>query len=147
MSTNGTLLKPVLMADDDPDDRSLAEEAFKTARVRNPLRFVEDGEKLLAYLHDCAGKADEPCLPALILLDLNMPGLDGREALRAIKHTPGLQVIPVVVWTTSQAEEDIASAQAAGCDAFITKPPSFSELVRLVGVISDRWLRAPAGGG
>ena len=141
MNSIATRLRPVLMADDDPDDCSLAQEAFRDAALPNPLRFVDDGEKLLDYLNDCRNSADKGCMPALILLDLNMPRMDGRETLHAIKREPNFRSIPVVVWTTSQAAEDAENARAAGCDGYLTKPASFEELVSLMRDLGERWLR------
>src|SRR5436305_10219547 len=100
----------ILMADDDPDDRQLTKEAFEEARLANDLRFVEDGVELLDYLHR-RGKYADPASaprPGLILLDLNMPRKDGREALRELKTDPRFRTIRVIVLTTSKAEEDIA---------------------------------------
>ena len=99
----------ILMADDDADDRMLAKEALEESRVINDLRFVEDGEALMDYLRRRGKYADEDASPrpGLILLDLNMPKKDGREALKEIKDDPELRRIPIVVMTTSQAEEDI----------------------------------------
>ena len=133
-------LRPVVLADDDPDDCSLTSEAFRYASLANPLRFMTDGEKLLAYLHRCIESREPNSLPALILLDLNMPRMSGREALHAIKGNPALRNIPVIVWTTSSAEEDISRAREAGCDAYLTKPPSFAEMVDAMRALCDRWL-------
>lgn len=130
---------PVLMADDDPDDRRLAVDAFRAAELDRPLHFVDDGESLLAYLR---ASMWEQRRPALVLLDLNMPRMDGREALQAIRADPDLDDIPVVVLTTSHAEEDAARARAAGCDDYLTKPASFVEMVELVRTLGRRWLDA-----
>jgi len=135
------MLAPVVLADDDPDDCSLTGEALRYASLANPLRFITDGEKLLAYLHRCIESREPGCLPALILLDLNMPRMGGREALHAIKGNPALKNIPVVVWTTSGAEEDIRRALDAGCDDYLTKPPSFVEMVEAMRALCERWLR------
>ncbi|HLF26002.1 MAG TPA: response regulator [Anaerolineae bacterium] len=135
--------KPVrlLMAEDDPDDRALTQEAFEEARLGNGLDFVEDGEELLHYLRR-TGKytalRDAP-LPGLILLDLNMPRKDGREALKEIKADPGLRRIPVVVLTTSKAEEDILRTYDLGVNSFITKPVTFEALVNIVRSLTRYW--------
>lgn len=99
----------IVMADDDPDDRQMAEEALRDARLANELHFVEDGEELLEYLHRTGRyTSGKPApRPGIILLDLNMPRMDGREALEKIKADTDLRSIPVVVLTTSRAEEDI----------------------------------------
>ena len=102
---HGEVLVEILMADDDPDDRLLAERALHEARLKNGIRFVEDGQELMDYLHH-HGKYSNPAsapTPGLILLDLNMPRKDGREALAEIKGDPELRKIPVVILTTSKA--------------------------------------------
>lgn len=138
---SATQLPPVLMADDDVDDCSLAFEAFKMAHIGNPLRCLSDGEKLIDYLRDCvAHELTSPCFPALILLDLNMPRMDGRETLQVLKSNPDMRDIPVVVWTTSRSEDDVRRARAAGCDDYIVKPSSFTELVGIVRNLDHRWL-------
>src|ERR687893_1855302 len=114
----------ILMADDDADDRMMTQEAFAESRIANDLRFVVDGEELMDYLKR-RGRYADPALsprPGLILLDLNMPRKDGREALREIKADPSLRQIPVVVLTTSKAEEDIYGTYDLGVNSFITKP-------------------------
>jgi CheY-like chemotaxis protein len=136
-------LPPVLMADDDLDDCSLASEAFKMAHVVNPLRFLNDGEKLIEYLRECVMRElAGACFPALILLDLNMPRMDGRETLQVLKADPTMRRIPVVVWTTSRSEDDVRRARAAGCDDYIVKPSSFTEMVGIVRNLGLRWLAA-----
>jgi CheY-like chemotaxis protein len=130
----------ILMADDDADDRVLARDAMAESRLGNSLRFVEDGQELMDYLHR-AGKyatADAP-RPGLILLDLNMPRKDGREALREIKTDPELRTIPVVVLTTSKTEEDILRTYDLGANSFITKPVTFDRLVEIVRTLDRYW--------
>lgn len=131
----------ILMADDDPDDRLMAAKAMKEYRVKNGLRFVEDGEELLDYLYH-RGKYADPAsspTPGLILLDLNMPKKDGREALAEIKAHPELRKIPVVVLTTSKAEEDILRAYDLGVNSYITKPVSFQGLAEVMKTLSIYW--------
>jgi two-component system response regulator len=140
---NTRALPPVLMADDDPDDCSLAVEAFKLASLHNPLLCMGDGEALIIYLRRCMISGDFNCFPALILLDLNMPRMDGRETLQTLKSDPSLQPIPVVVWTTSRADDDRNRARVAGCDGYFIKPSSFSEMVRIVRSLGERWLENP----
>ncbi len=121
----------ILMADDDADDRLLAADALAEARLNNELRFVEDGEELMDYLNR-RGRWSAPGAaprPGLILLDLNMPRKDGREALREIKAHPELRRIPVVVLTTSRAEEDVVRSYDLGASSFISKPVTFDGLV------------------
>jgi CheY-like chemotaxis protein len=136
----------ILVADDDPDDRMMIEEAFEENRVANAVEFVEDGEELMAYLRregDYANLAGKP-YPGIILLDLNMPRKDGREALRELKADPNLCRIPVVVLTTSQAEEDIVRTYGLGVSSFVTKPVSFEGLVEAIKVICQYWIQIVA---
>ena len=131
----------ILMADDDADDRLLAKDALAECRLPGELHFVENGEELLDYLHrrnKYAQGAATP-RPGLILLDLNMPRKDGREALREIKSNPELRKIPVVVLTTSQADTDIAQIYDLGANSFITKPVNFDSLVKVMRVLGDYW--------
>jgi two-component system response regulator len=136
----------ILVADDDPDDRMMIEEAFVENRIANKIDFVEDGEELLAFLRreDEFGHLEGHPFPGLILLDLNMPRKDGREALRDLKADPDLCRIPVVVLTTSQAEEDIVRTYGLGVSSFITKPVSFERLVEAVKVICQYWVQIVA---
>ena len=131
----------ILMADDDPDDRLLAEKALHEYRLKNGIRFVEDGEELMDYLYR-RGKYSAPGAaptPGLILLDLNMPRKDGREALAEIKRDPVLHKIPVVVLTTSKAEEDIVRAYDLGVNSYITKPVTFQGLAEVMKTLSIYW--------
>ena len=131
-----TKTKPItiLMADDDPDDRLLTKEAFEESRLKNDLYFVEDGVELLDYLHrrnkfSAAGSSPKP---GLILLDLNMPRKDGREALEEIKADTCFRRIPIVVLTTSNAEEDIIRSYELGVSAYIRKPVTFEGLTSVI---------------
>ncbi len=131
----------ILMADDDPDDRLLTEQALQESRLANPVFFVEDGEELMDYLYR-RGKFSEPHAaprPGLILLDLNMPRKDGREALAEIKNDPSLRSIPVVVLTTSKADEDVLRSYNLGASSYITKPVTFDALVEVVGALGRYW--------
>jgi len=131
----------ILMADDDSDDRLLAEDALKESGCDLEIRFVEDGSELLDYLHqrnEYAEPASAP-LPGLIILDLNMPRVDGREALREIKSDPRLKRIPVVVLTTSKSDTDITTMYNLGANSFITKPAAFDTLVSLMKSLVDYW--------
>lgn len=132
----------ILVADDDPDDRLLIEEAFEENRVSNQVSFVEDGEELLDYLLRRGAWTDPTSSPrpGLILLDLNMPRMDGREALRQIKADPALCKIPVVVLTTSKQEEDILRTYGLGVNSFITKPVTFDGLLRVTQVLTSYWI-------
>ena len=131
----------ILMADDDADDRLLAKDAFDECHLLGEMRFVENGEELLDYLQHRGrynGESNLP-LPNLILLDLNMPKKDGREALQEIKSLPELRRIPVVVLTTSKADTDIARIYDLGANSFISKPVSFDALVKVMKAISSYW--------
>jgi CheY-like chemotaxis protein len=133
--------RPILMAEDDPDDRLLSREAVSEANLNFELVFVQDGEELLDYLERRGAYADGKSAPrpCLILLDLNMPRKDGREALREIKKNPALRQIPVVVLTTSKAEEDILRCYDLGVSGYITKPVQFDELVEIMRTIGTYW--------
>ena len=138
-----TTSKPltVLVADDDGDDRDFIRKAWAEGSLASDLRFVEDGEELTEYLNH-AGRYSDPASaprPALMLLDLNMPRKDGRELLREIKAKPGLRQIPIVVLTTSQAEEDICFSYDLGANSFITKPVTFRSLVDVLQVLGRYW--------
>lgn len=132
----------ILIADDDEEDRVLTEEALAAARLVNELRFVVDGQDLMDYLRRQGryeGTNGEAPRPGIILLDLNMPKLDGREALAEIKADPELKPIPVVVLTTSRAEADILRSYELGVNSFITKPVTFAGLVEVMQGFSRYW--------
>ena len=131
----------ILMADDDEDDRMMAREALKEARLLNDLRFVVDGEELMDYLHrrNKYTNPDDAPRPGLILLDLNMPRKDGRDALMEIKREAELRQIPIVVLTTSKAEEDIFRTYDLGVNSFIVKPVSFKALVDVMSTLIKYW--------
>jgi two-component system response regulator len=132
----------ILMADDDPDDRQLTKEAFEEAKLANDLRFVEDGVELLDYLHR-RGKYADPASspwPGIILLDLNMPRKDGREALRELKQDARFRAIRVIILTTSKAEEDILRTYNLSAASYITKPVTFESLVDVVKTLGKYWL-------
>lgn len=131
----------ILMADDDVDDRLLARDALTECRLANDLYFVENGEELLDYLRHrgkFANLANSPS-PGLILLDLNMPKKDGREALKEIKADPELRKIPVVVLTTSKADTDVGRIYELGANSFISKPVSFDSLVEVMKILGRYW--------
>lgn len=133
----------ILICDDDEDDRMLTRQALEQAHVSNNLQFVEDGEQLLDYLYQrgaYAGETGKAPRPGLILLDLNMPKKDGREALKVIKGDPTLSDIPVVVLSTSRLDEDIARSYQLGVNSFISKPVTFSGLVAAMNVLGRYWL-------
>jgi len=128
----------ILMAEDDADDRLLLQQAFRECRLGNDLFFVEDGEELLDYLRQ-QGRYATALRPGLILLDLKMPGKDGREAFAEIKADPGLRAIPIVVLTTSQTEEDILHAYNLSVAGYIPKPVTFEGLVEVVKKLGKYW--------
>ena len=137
-------VKPItiLMADDDEDDRLLTQDALAESRVLNELHFVEDGVELLEYL-ERKGKFEDKNSsprPGLILLDLNMPRMDGREALETIKSNPNLKGIPVVILTTSKQEEDMVKGYNLGAASYITKPVTFDGLVELMKTLGKYWV-------
>ncbi len=132
----------ILIADDDEEDRMLARDALRESRLHNDLRFVEDGEQLMDYLFR-RGKYSDPAtspIPGLILLDLNMPRKDGREALKEIKADSTLRRIPVVVFTTSREEEDIYRTYDLGANSYISKPVAFEGLVAVMKTLGRYWI-------
>jgi CheY-like chemotaxis protein len=130
----------ILMADDDVDDRRLTKEALLEGRLVNDLRFVENGEELLDYLRRQGKYATgEAPRPGLILLDLNMPRKDGRTVLKEIKSDPELRQIPVVVLTTSKADEDVFKSYDLGVNSYIVKPVTFEALVDILQTLEKYW--------
>jgi CheY-like chemotaxis protein len=122
------------MADDDEDDCMFARDAFKKSGVPGLMDFVADGVELLEYLSGSA------VLPTIILLDLNMPRKNGKQALKEIRSTPAFQNIPVVILTTSHGEKDVEFCQKHGARSFFTKPASFSEWVEIMKSLADKWV-------
>src|SRR5438067_11155841 len=131
----------ILMADDDADDRRLTKDALEESRLANDLRFVENGEELIEYLRH-EGKfsnVEQSPRPGLILLDLNMPRKDGRTALKEIKSDPDLRQIPVVILTTSKADEDVYRSYDLGVNSYIVKPVTFEALVDILQTLEKYW--------
>ena len=131
----------ILMADDDADDRLLANDALLDCAFEGQVRFVEDGEELVNYLRQ-TGKysaAEAHPRPGLILLDLNMPRKNGREVLREIKADPALRQIPVVVFTTSRSDTDIAAVYELGANSFVVKPTGYDDLVGIMRALKQYW--------
>ncbi|MET7423995.1 response regulator [Dactylosporangium sp. NPDC005555] len=126
----------VLLVEDDPGDVLMTQEAFEEHKVRNKLNVVQDGEEALSYLRREGAHADAP-RPDLILLDLNLPRVDGRQVLQAIKEDPDLRRIPVVVLTTSQADEDILRSYSLHANAYVTKPVDFDSFIAVVRQIDE----------
>ncbi|HLH61852.1 MAG TPA: response regulator [Ktedonobacteraceae bacterium] len=131
----------ILMADDDEDDILLTQKALRQGKLLNELYCVRDGEELLDYLFHRGAYADKQKAPrpGVILLDLNMPRKDGREALKEIKAHPDVNDIPIVVFTTSKAEEDIYRSYKLGVNSFVTKPVTFERLIEVMQMIGKYW--------
>ncbi len=136
----------IVVADDDADDRMMIQDAFTESKLGNPVDFVEDGVQLLEYLRregQYAHHKGQP-FPGFILLDLNMPRKDGRTVLKEIKNDPDLHRIPIVILTTSKAEEDIIKTYNLGVNSFICKPVSFDKLVDIVKTVGHYWIEIVA---
>ena len=127
----------ILIVDDDADDREIIRDAFKSAINEHEYIFIENGDKLLEYLERYA----EQGAPSLIMLDLNMPGKDGRETLREIKNDSRYHHIPTIVFTTSSSLRDKQIVYGLGANCFITKPDTFNKLIDLTASISKLWLQ------
>ncbi len=126
----------VLLVEDDPGDILMTREAFEHYKIRNQLHVVTDGEQALEYLHQTGGYAGAP-RPGLVLLDLNLPRRDGLEVLAELKQDPELRVIPVVILTTSQAEEDILRSYSLHANAYISKPVDFERFMDVIRQIDN----------
>jgi CheY-like chemotaxis protein len=127
----------ILIVDDDTDDREIMRDAFTTIPENNhEYVFIENGDKLIEYLEQC----DATTLPSLIILDLNMPGKDGREALKEIKAHEEFRIVPVIVFTTSSSQRDKLTSYILGANCFITKPDTFNKLVEFAGSVTTLWL-------
>lgn len=129
--------KLILIAEDDPDDQLMLVDAFGENQISDRLKFVTSGDEVLNYLN-ASRKASK--LPDLILLDLNMPKVDGRTILKRLKTDPDTRAIPVVILTTSKAKTDEISVIELGASGFFTKPSSFLELVEITSCILQKWL-------
>lgn len=131
----------ILIADDDADDRMFLEQAMRQNDYSQGIRFVEDGEELMEYLHR-RGRYDELSAPwpNILILDLNMPRKNGFQALSEIKDDPKLRRLPVIVMTTSSADEDIVKTYNLGVNSFVTKPFNFNRLVEMVATLKTYWM-------
>ncbi|HVZ79538.1 MAG TPA: response regulator [bacterium] len=142
MQGDPTKARPILVVDDDADDRMMIEKALRKEGVENPIRFLGNGEELMDYLKR---KGDfskiEDLWPCFILLDLNMPRMDGRKALLFIKADPEVKKIPVLVLSTSNAEEDIMRSYNLGANSFIRKPVNFEDLLAMARSLKNYWLK------
>ncbi len=133
----------ILIGEDDRDDRMLVEDAFSESHPHHLLRFVTNGVELMDYLHRCCGSSDAAAypMPELILLDLNMPLMNGSETLRQIKADARLRLIPVAIWTTSHSESDARQSYADGADAFAVKPSRFREIQEVLQGFVRSWVK------
>lgn len=141
MEIKNTKIIPILIADDDEEDRMLLQDAMDESHLANPLHFVVDGQEVMDYLLNRGKFSDKEKYPSpgLVLLDLNMPKKDGREVLQEIKNTPALRCIPIVILTTSKAEEDILRTYDLGVNSYITKPVTFDGLVEIIRNLGKYW--------
>ena len=139
MSGPGLRLIQILLVEDSPGDVLLTREALREARVANELNVVGDGEEAMRYLRQ-EGEYAEQVRPDIVLLDLNLPRKDGREVLREVKSDPELRRIPVIVLTTSSAEEDVMTAYDAHANSYIRKPVDLEKFMRVVRSIEDYWI-------
>jgi two-component system response regulator len=130
----------ILIADDNEDDRRLLQRAFADVGIRNKVDFVNDGEALLDFLNAPRPGLGARGLPGIVLLDLNMPRMDGREALKAIRSDPKLRLLPVVILSTSNYREDVLECYSLGANAVMVKPLGYSEFVTMVTMIGRYWL-------
>ena len=137
-ATNGRLIE-ILLVEDNPGDVRLTQEALRAGKMLNRLHVVEDGERAMQFLRRQSPYVDAPS-PDLILLDLNLPKKDGREVLAEIKQDSTLQRIPVVVLTTSQADEDICRAYKLNANCYVAKPVDLDQFINVVKSIEDFWL-------
>ncbi len=128
----------ILLIEDNPGDVLLTKKAFERSRLPNRLHVVSDGEAALDFIHQRGAHENAP-RPALILLDINLPKVDGHEVLREIKGTPNLRQIPIVMLTSSDAKEDVAASYEAHANSYVTKPPSLHDLTEAVRELEDYW--------
>ena len=145
MMKTSTKAKPavILLAEDDRGDQELTRRALEEGKIRNDLRVVEDGEEALAYLYR-RGKYKDPATsprPDLLLLDLNLPRVDGREVLERVRADSKLRRMAVVVLTTSRQEEDILRSYELGCNSFITKPVGMDQFIRVIQALEEYWFQ------
>ena len=131
----------IVVADDDEGDRYLIQKAMEDSGVQGEIEFLEDGQVLIEWLtHELTTRPEAPRLPCLILLDLNMPRMDGREVLRVVKSHPDLKRIPVVIMTNSKNPQDVQSTYRDGANSFFTKPLNYTGLVGLITLLKTYWL-------
>jgi CheY-like chemotaxis protein len=131
----------ILIAEDDADDRFLLKSAFEENGFNDKLHFVENGVELVEYLNSCLSKGNEEALPRFILLDLNMPKKDGREVLKEIKQNVNFQKIPVIIFSTTNNEQEMRRCYELGANSYITKPNSFESLIKTVAALRVYWIQ------
>lgn len=134
-----TLERPILVVEDSPEDFEVLSRAFRKAEMFVPLQRAEDGQEALNYLHRLIGIGDDVPPPALILMDLNLPGIDGVELIKQIKSSPKTAAIPLLVLTTSHSERDVQQTYAAGANSFLSKPSDMAGYIRLAQMIKAYW--------
>lgn len=132
----------ILIAEDDADDRFLLQAAFEENGFTDRLHFVENGVEALDYLQSLCNNANEPVLPKFMLLDLNMPKKDGREVLKELKQHPELKKIPVVIFSTTNNEQEMRRCYELGANSYITKPNSFESLLKTVAALRSYWMHS-----
>jgi CheY-like chemotaxis protein len=133
----------ILLAEDDRGDQELTRRALEQGKIRNELRVVEDGEEALAYLYR-RGKYKDPATsprPDLLLLDLNLPRVDGRQVLEKVRSDSRLRRMAVVVLTTSRQEEDVLRSYELGCNSFITKPVGMDQFIQVIQALEEYWFQ------
>ncbi|MCD6010620.1 MAG: response regulator [Flavipsychrobacter sp.] len=130
----------ILIAEDDADDRFLLQSAFEENGYCDKLSFVENGVELIDYLHQLEADKNEAKMPRFILLDLNMPKKDGREVLKEIKQSPSLKKIPVIIFSTTNNEQEMKRCYELGANSYITKPNSFENLIKTVAAVRSYWI-------
>jgi CheY-like chemotaxis protein len=130
----------ILIAEDDADDRFLLQSAFEENGYHDQLHFVENGVEMINYLHSIENKGDLAILPRFILLDLNMPKKDGREVLKELKQHERFKKIPVIIFSTTNNEQEMRRCYELGANSYITKPNSFDSLIKTVAVMRNYWI-------
>lgn len=131
----------ILIAEDDADDRFLLQAAFEENGFTDKLQFVENGVELMEYLNNSGNSADAAKIPCFILLDLNMPKKDGREALKELKQHPSFKKIPVIIFSTTNNENEMKRCYELGANSYITKPNSFESLIKTVAALRSYWVQ------
>ena len=138
---NHTPNQPILLVEDSPEDFETTQRAFRKAGLKNPIVLCADGDEALDFLHR-RGRFADPALaprPGIILLDLNLPGTDGRQVLEEVKSSPELRHIPVIVLTTSSDERDVAACYQAGANSYVQKPVDMDGFMRAIARLNDYW--------